>query len=133
MKNGKETAEIYIKLYNRNAKDFITFGRIFDINGRNQWEIDEKPVTQKIFLQTIAEFNIQIDNLCQFLPQDRVQDFTKMNPQELLDNTQSSVCSPDVAEALQNLKDLRGQQKNSSKKLEDNIKLLAEQEKRNEG
>lgn len=62
-----------------------------------------------------------------------MQDFTKMNPQELLDNTQSSVCSPDIAEALKNLKDLRGKQKNSSKKLEDNIKLLSEQEKRNEG
>lgn len=38
----------------------------------------------KEVLQCIRQFNIQVDNLCQFLPQDRVQDFAKLNQQELL-------------------------------------------------
>lgn len=132
VKNGKETAQVYITLYKQNEKDIMKFGRIFDLNGKSQYEIDEQPVTQKVYMRTIAEYNIQVDNLCQFLPQDRVQDFTKMNPQELLDNTQSSVCLPEIEEALKNLKELRSQQKNSGKVLGDNKKMLDEQVKRNE-
>ena len=39
----------------------------------------------------VGRLNIQIENLCQFLPQDRVADFAKMNPQELLENTEKAV------------------------------------------
>jgi hypothetical protein len=34
---------------------------------------------------------MQVDNLCQVLPQDRVSDFSKMNPQALLQATQTAV------------------------------------------
>lgn len=50
-----------------------------------------------------------------FLPQDRVQDFTKLNPQELLHNTQISVCSPEINEAFAKLLKTRDQQKNYTK------------------
>ena len=36
----------------------------------------------------IKKFNIQVDNLCQFLPQDRVADFAKLNKKDLLRQTQ---------------------------------------------
>lgn len=39
----------------------------------------------------IDKLNIQINNLCMILPQDRVQDFTKMNKKQLLEHTQKSV------------------------------------------
>ncbi|MPC36506.1 Structural maintenance of chromosomes protein 5 [Portunus trituberculatus] len=39
----------------------------------------------------IKELNIQVDNLCQFLPQDRVVAFAKMNSQNLLMATQKAV------------------------------------------
>lgn len=48
-----------------------------------------------------------------FLPQDRVQDFTMMNPQELLQNTQISVCSKEVNEAFANLIETRNKQKSN--------------------
>jgi chromosome segregation ATPase len=38
-----------------------------------------------------ASLNIQINNLCQFLPQDKVADFAKMTQQELLENTERAV------------------------------------------
>lgn len=50
-----------------------------------------------------------------FLPQDRVQDFTKLNSQELLRNTQNSVCSTEVNEAFETLIKKRELQKNASK------------------
>jgi chromosome segregation ATPase len=39
----------------------------------------------------MSKLSIQVDNLCQFLPQDRVADFSKMNPQLLLENTEKCV------------------------------------------
>ena len=41
--------------------------------------------------ETVGRLNIQIGNLCQFLPQDKVADFAKMSQQELLENTEKAV------------------------------------------
>ena len=38
-----------------------------------------------------ARLNIQVGNLCQFLPQEKVADFAKMTQQELLENTEKAV------------------------------------------
>ena len=40
------------------------------------------------------KLNVQMGNLCQFLPQDKVADFAKMTQQELLDNTEKAVSRP---------------------------------------
>lgn len=37
------------------------------------------------------DLNIQVANLCQFLPQEKVAEFARMNPQELLENTEKAV------------------------------------------
>jgi structural maintenance of chromosomes protein 5 len=78
--------------------------------------VDGNKVTEKVYIERIRTFNIQVDNLCMFLPQDRVQDFTKLNPQELLHNTQISVCTPEINEVFESLKKKRDDQKNSAKK-----------------
>ena len=39
------------------------------------------------------ELNIQVGNLCQFLPQERVTEFARMNPQQLLESTEKAVRS----------------------------------------
>lgn len=41
--------------------------------------------------QRTSSLNIQLDNLCQFLPQDRVQDFVGMDSFTLLQNTQKAL------------------------------------------
>ncbi len=89
-------------------------------------------MSSKEYLRRAREFNVQIDNLCQFLPQDRVQDFTKMNPQELLKNTQISVCPQEIIDAFQKLIQKRDEQKNVSKVNADNLIKLKDAEERNE-
>ena len=41
--------------------------------------------------QVVADLGIQVGNLCQFLPQEKVTDFARMTPQELLENTEKAV------------------------------------------
>lgn len=67
-----------------------------------------------------------------FLPQDRVQDFTKMNPQELLHNTQISACAPEVNETFNKLVELRGIQKNNTNINADIQTRLTDHRNRNE-
>ena len=43
----------------------------------------------------MESLNIQLDNLCQFLPQDRVQDFARMDKIQLLSSTEKSIDSGD--------------------------------------
>ena len=38
-----------------------------------------------------VRLNIQVGNLCQFLPQEKVADFSRMSPQELLESTEKAV------------------------------------------
>lgn len=51
-----------------------------------------------------------------------------MNPQELLHNTQSSVCSPECSEMFEKLKELRAQQKGDGNTLITQISKLSENE-----
>ena len=39
----------------------------------------------------VNDLNIQVGNLCQFLPQEKVAEFARMNPQELLESTEKAV------------------------------------------
>ena len=54
----------------------------------------------------INQFKVQLDNLCQFLPQDRVSDFARMTPVEMLEATQKTVGSPEMLAAHDLLKEL---------------------------
>jgi chromosome segregation ATPase len=47
-------------------------------------------VTQAKVVEAVSALNIQLDNLCQFLPQDRVVAFAQMSPNELLLETEKA-------------------------------------------
>lgn len=86
VKNGCESATVSVEVYDNDDEiDYktTTFQRKFDIGGKSQFSINSQLVSQKEFLKTVATYNIQISNLCQFLPQDRVQ--VSQAPYELYD------------------------------------------------
>lgn len=114
------------------AGEVITFHRTFDKQSKEGFSIDGETVNVKEYLRRIKEYNIQVDNLCMFLPQDRVQDFTKLNPQELLNNTQISVCSPAINNAFGKLLKIRDEQKNNTKNNCDLQTRLDDNRNRNE-
>lgn len=55
-----------------------------------------------------------------------------MNPTELLENTQSSVCPPELGLALAQLKELRSEQLSAGKSLKESMAKLKENQVRNE-
>ncbi|KAF2810245.1 P-loop containing nucleoside triphosphate hydrolase protein [Mytilinidion resinicola] len=75
----------------------------FFLNGR--------ACTQKQVVELARSFSIQIDNLCQFLPQDRVVEFAQMTPVEKLRATQQAVASDEVVKMHGKLIEFRQTQK----------------------
>ncbi|KAJ2470037.1 Structural maintenance of chromosomes protein 5 [Coemansia sp. RSA 2322] len=67
---------------------------------RSAWRIDGRAATFGEVQRRTRELRIQVNNLCQFLPQDRVVEFSKMTPPQLLKQTQAAVGRDDLA-ALQ--------------------------------
>ncbi|ANB13563.1 DNA repair ATPase SMC5 [Sugiyamaella lignohabitans] len=60
------------------------------LNGRNKSETEIKQLIQRL--------RIQVDNLCQFLPQERVADFAGLNAQQRLRSTEQAIGSVDLLE-----------------------------------
>ncbi|XP_059477405.1 structural maintenance of chromosomes protein 5-like [Neocloeon triangulifer] len=95
--NGKSTS-IITRIINKGASD--TSG------GTTVWSLNGKTANQKEVEKFVRDLNIQMDNLCQFLSQERVQDFTKMNSKDLLINTEKTVGNTEMYENHQKLIEL---------------------------
>lgn len=78
---------------------------------KSSFLINEKPTTKKNVMDLARSLSIQIDNLCQFLPQDKVVEFAAMTPVELLKSTQRAVARQEMIDMHTELKELRQQQK----------------------
>eukprot|EP00055_Hartaetosiga_balthica_P015402 m.90771 g.90771 ORF g.90771 m.90771 type:complete len:961 (+) comp8855_c0_seq3:395-3277(+) len=72
------------------SENMVIRRKIFRANNRSVYRLNGKEVTEQIIKDRVAALGIQMDNLVQFLPQDRVADFAKMNPQELLTATEKT-------------------------------------------
>ena len=78
---------------------------------KSHFTIDGQPSTVKSLAQLTQSFSIQIDNLCQFLPQDKVCEFAALSPVELLHETQRAAAAPHVLKWHVDLKTLRVEEK----------------------
>lgn len=107
IKCDKHSAIVTITINGRENSCKEDFKRTINQNGESKFFVNSKELSKAKFLKVVASYNIQVSNLCQFLPQDRVQDFSKMNPQELLVNTMSSVCDEQLIKNFNDLKEMR--------------------------
>ena len=103
---GEEEASIEIELFNPRPGN-VRIRRRFDRRGASSWSVDGKPCGVREVERTVGQFRIQVDNLCQFLPQDKVHDFSKLNSRGLLDSTVDAVGDLDLKHQHRELKELQ--------------------------
>ncbi len=104
--------EIELAKDGRRFKDNIVIRCTIKRDGnKTVFSVNGKPQGKKAILELCRSLSIQIDNLCQFLPQDKVVEFAAMTPVELLRSTQRAVASQEMIDMHENLKDLRRKQK----------------------
>lgn len=120
IKTGTNGAIIEIKLEGVGGRPIVVRSSIEKggKSGKTTFRLNGKPTTQKKIKALMRHLNIQVDNLCQFLPQDQVVEFAKMDPVKLLEATQKAVCDPEVLKWHQQLIELGA----ASRKLADDTK-----------
>jgi chromosome segregation ATPase len=113
VKNGADEAEIEIELAAGPgmATNPIVRRIIRKSDGKSIFWIDGKHSGKNAVLALCKQFSIQIDNLCQFLPQDRVVEFAKMTDVDRLRETQRAAAPQYMVEWHDQLKELRMEEK----------------------
>ncbi|KAL1464174.1 hypothetical protein WDU94_003846 [Cyamophila willieti] len=123
VKYGEIKASVEIELFNPDAVNYV-IKRVFDNKNESKWNVNGRQTTEQQVKSLVAKLNIQIDNLCQFLPQDRVQDFAKMNKQQLFYNTLKSIGGIKMESTIDKLKELQKNFTSLKKTIENKTKSL---------
>ncbi|KAM0751655.1 P-loop containing nucleoside triphosphate hydrolase protein [Meredithblackwellia eburnea MCA 4105] len=91
VKTGHDEGWVEIELKgppgNRNT---IVKRDIYRDSDQTRFSLNGKSATQKEVSAKMEELNVQVGNLCTFLPQDRVSSFAQMPPNQLLKETQKA-------------------------------------------
>ncbi|KAI0722553.1 P-loop containing nucleoside triphosphate hydrolase protein, partial [Earliella scabrosa] len=89
VKNDKQEGHIEIELKGAKGKANLVILRKLSSNSKSApFFLNGKSASGKEINARMAELNVQVSNLCTFLPQDRVAEFARMTPQQLLRETQ---------------------------------------------
>ncbi|KAG0361235.1 Structural maintenance of chromosomes protein 5 [Podila minutissima] len=131
VKHGADKGWIEIVLCNKNGPNVVIKRHINKKNNISIWKINGESKTQKEVLKKVQSFNIQVDNLCQFLPQDRVSEFAQMTPQELLRETQRAVGGDELLKNHDKMVELWNEHKTISESMKGDLDAIETNEKRN--
>ncbi|KAK8042146.1 P-loop containing nucleoside triphosphate hydrolase protein [Apiospora rasikravindrae] len=124
VKHGKDYAVIEVELQanpNQRSNPVVRVQISREDNGRKWW-LNGKESTQKAVHGLTKEMRIQIDNLCQFLPQDKVAEFAGLTPIDLLHETLRAAAPETMIEEQSQLKTLHQEHK----KLKANVDASSE-------
>ena len=95
---GKQRCSIAIELYNENGPNYLIERTIeFKQSAskenqiKSEWCLNRKKAKLQEVKDLVGRLNIFTDNLCQFLPQEKVVEFCKLDKQQLLSNTEKAV------------------------------------------
>lgn len=120
------TIEIIIKCVKpdeaANGCPYIVFKRVIRrVSGsetESDWSINGNQSNAKQVQLKAEELGVQVDNLCQFLPQDRVSEFAQLTPEKMLVETMEAAASEETCKQFQELVRF----KRDEKKLADSLK-----------
>ncbi|KAL9329884.1 hypothetical protein ACSQ67_004887 [Phaseolus vulgaris] len=131
VKRGEESGYIKITLRGDHKEEHITIMRKISTNNKSEWLFNGNVVFKRDVAETIQRFNIQVNNLTQFLPQDRVCEFAKLTPVQLLEETEKAVGDPQLPEQHRTLIDKSRSLKHIELSLEKNEGTLKQLKERN--
>ena len=107
---GEQEAEVEVELFNAkdNSGNYVINRKwTTDEKTKTKWTLNGKVTTLKEINALVKQLNIQTDNLCQFLPQDKVHDFSKMNSKQLLGKTIEAIGETQLQEDHERLKNMQ--------------------------
>lgn len=112
VKHGAREADIEIELAAQpGGRNVVIRRNIKRENNKSTFYVNGTLSSSKAVRDLCKTFHIQVDNLCQFLPQDRVVEFAALSPVDLLTATQQAAADSWMVEHHEALKKLRSAQK----------------------
>ncbi|XP_013378683.1 structural maintenance of chromosomes protein 5 [Lingula anatina] len=109
IKYGCQRAIIELELHNPDGENYVIRREIS--KNKSDWSVNGRQATQKAVEELASRLKIQVGNLCQFLPQEKVGEFARMTKQELLENTEKAAGPENMYENHQKLKMARQESK----------------------
>ncbi|OCT97869.1 structural maintenance of chromosomes protein 5 isoform X2 [Xenopus laevis] len=131
VKRGCQKGFVELELY-KTSGNVIIKREIQVANNQSVWYINHKSATLKTVEEHVAALNIQVGNLCQFLPQDKVGEFAKLSKIELLEATEKSVGTPEMYKFHCELKNCREKEKELEGACKSKAEFLEKLNQRNE-
>ncbi|CAR29139.1 ZYRO0G01584p [Zygosaccharomyces rouxii] len=146
IKNGEDRGSIEITLKNSpkvegmpgvdSEADTIKITReLIKSKSKSRYMINDRVVSEEDVRLLVSKLNIQLDNLCQFLSQERVEEFARLKSDKLLAETTRSIDAK-LLDVLELLKDLQAKEISSQRELDLNKQkydeLLVQKEKLSE-
>ncbi|ORX40221.1 putative nucleus protein [Kockovaella imperatae] len=106
VKQGAEEAETEIELKGRTGEPNVQIRRKFNReDNKSDWLMNGRASTHKAVTDVVTSFGVQANNLCSFLPQDKVAEFAKMAPVTVLKETMRAAGDPRLTKWHETLKD----------------------------
>ncbi|CAF1014819.1 unnamed protein product [Rotaria sp. Silwood1] len=106
VKTGHEKGMIEIELFNAEKGSNWIINRTLHVHSASKWTLNGKQTTEAAIKELMKKLHIQVDNLCQFLPQEKVAEFTNMSKCDLLENTEKCIGGEDLYLLHKSLKTL---------------------------
>ncbi|KAI1845007.1 hypothetical protein JX265_008408 [Neoarthrinium moseri] len=96
--HGRDTATVEIELQRRprEKKNHVIRLDIIRENDKRKFWLNGKPCLVKVVQGLVANLRIACDNLCQFLPQEKVAEFAGLTPVQLLHETLRAAAPEEV-------------------------------------
>ncbi|XP_053173495.1 structural maintenance of chromosomes protein 5 [Scomber japonicus] len=131
VKRGRTKGSIEIELH-KNDGNVIINREIHVENNQSLWMLNGRHCNQKAVEEEVKALCIQVSNLCQFLPQEKVGEFAKMSKIELLEATEKSVGPPEMYEYHCELKNFRKKERELENVVKEKASFLEKAKQRNE-
>ncbi|PFH57994.1 hypothetical protein XA68_14305 [Ophiocordyceps unilateralis] len=135
VKHGKDAATIEIELQKRpsDRANFVVRNQIRREQNSQKWWLNGKETTHKAVQGLMKSLKIQVDNLCQFLPQDRVVEFAACTPIGLLHETLRAAAPEEMLEWQSQLQELHNDKKQLASAVVVDVETLRTLEARQQG
>ncbi|KAK6956260.1 hypothetical protein Daesc_001534 [Daldinia eschscholtzii] len=135
VKHGKENAIVEIELQGQPGEpsNHVIRLQIRKEDNKTKWWINGKESTHSAVKALTNDLRIQIDNLCQFLPQDRVAEFAGLTPVQLLHETLRAAAPEEMITWHNQLKELHKKHKEVKSRLDTCGETLKGHEARQQG
>ncbi|PNY25509.1 Structural maintenance of chromosomes protein 5 [Tolypocladium capitatum] len=135
VKHGRDTATIEIELQKKphDRSNYIIRVQIRREQNSQKWWLNGKETNHKTIQGLMQSLKIQVDNLCQFLPQDRVVEFAGCTPIDLLHETLRAAAPEKMLRWQKQLQDLHKDKKSLAEAVHTDAESLKNLESRQQG